>query len=245
MHEVVSLWRPGSVPRNCQRSCKQDFRQCITVRLQERHGISNNWQLDCLLNSLFRVGTQKQSKLRITGPLWGEWVDFTHKRPVMWKVLPWEMRGIMTSSNGNIFRVTGHLWGESSHWWIPLAKVSDMELWCFLWSVPEQTAQQTIWPVDIPYVLGIHDQDYKKYCVSIMMGEYSFKTYVSEADIWDMDNVISSHSSLGCNYFIHALDACLWRSSHQLWRYIYSGGGAIRHSCPGLTQYWQNCHCTL
>ena len=34
----------------------------------------------------------------------------------------------MTSSNGNIFRVTAHLWGESAgHWWIPLTKASDAE----------------------------------------------------------------------------------------------------------------------
>ena len=26
---------------------------------------------------------------------------------------------MMTPSNGNIFRVTGPLWGESSHWWSP------------------------------------------------------------------------------------------------------------------------------
>ena len=33
---------------------------------------------------------------------------------------------MMTSSNGNIFRVTGPLWVESTgHWWIPLAKASD------------------------------------------------------------------------------------------------------------------------
>ena len=37
----------------------------------------------------------------------------------------------MTSSNGNIFRVTGSLCG-----WIPRAKSSDRELWCFLWSAP-------------------------------------------------------------------------------------------------------------
>ena len=41
----------------------------------------------------------------------------------------------MTSSNGNIFRVTGHLCGEfTCHRWIPLTKASDAELWCFLWS---------------------------------------------------------------------------------------------------------------
>ena len=41
---------------------------------------------------------------------------------------------MMTSSNGNIFRVIGPLWGESTgHRWIPLTKASDAELWCFLW----------------------------------------------------------------------------------------------------------------
>ena len=35
----------------------------------------------------------------------------------------------------NIFRVTGHLCGEfTDNRWIPLTKVSDAELWCFLWS---------------------------------------------------------------------------------------------------------------
>ena len=50
----------------------------------------------------------------------------------------------MTSSNGNIFRVIGPLWGESTgHRWIPLTKASDAELWCFLWSAPEQTIERT------------------------------------------------------------------------------------------------------
>ena len=39
---------------------------------------------------------------------------------------------MMTSSNGNIFRVTGHLCGEfTGPRWIPRAKASDAELWCF------------------------------------------------------------------------------------------------------------------
>ena len=34
--------------------------------------------------------------------------------------------------NGNIFRITGPLWGEFTvHWWIPLTKASDAELWGF------------------------------------------------------------------------------------------------------------------
>ena len=51
----------------------------------------------------------------------------------------------MTSSNRNIFRVTGPLWGESTdHRWIPLTKARDAELWFFLLSAPEQTVEQTI-----------------------------------------------------------------------------------------------------
>ena len=39
---------------------------------------------------------------------------------------------IMASSNGNIFRVTGPLWWESTgHRWSPPAEASDVELWCF------------------------------------------------------------------------------------------------------------------
>ena len=52
---------------------------------------------------------------------------------------------IMTSSNENVFRLTGPLWGESTgHQWIPLAKASNAELWYLLRSAPKQTAQQTI-----------------------------------------------------------------------------------------------------
>ena len=47
---------------------------------------------------------------------------------------------MMTSSNGNLFRVTGHLCGEfTGHWWNPHAKASDAKLW----SVPEWTGKQS------------------------------------------------------------------------------------------------------
>ena len=40
---------------------------------------------------------------------------------------------VMTSSNGNIFRVTSHLCGEfTGPRWIPRTRASDAELWCFL-----------------------------------------------------------------------------------------------------------------
>ena len=79
--------------------------------------------------------------------IWGAWslyfaVDPTFV-PKSWLVqlITWsnENFSMMTSSNGNTFRVTGPLWGESTgHRWIPLTKASDAELWCFPWSAPEQ-----------------------------------------------------------------------------------------------------------
>ena len=55
----------------------------------------------------------------------------------------WEQTSIMiVSSNGNIFRVTGPLWVESTaHRWIPHTKASDVKLWCFHWTAPEQTVE--------------------------------------------------------------------------------------------------------
>ena len=45
---------------------------------------------------------------------------------------------MMTSSNGSIFRVTGHLCGEfTGHRWFLHTKASDAELWCFLLSAPD------------------------------------------------------------------------------------------------------------
>ena len=53
-------------------------------------------------------------------------------RRIDFVVYGWQLQPMMTSSSGNIFRVTSLLWGEStSHRWIPLTKASDAELWCF------------------------------------------------------------------------------------------------------------------
>ena len=52
---------------------------------------------------------------------------------------------MMTSSNGNIFRVTGHLcWEFTGPRWILRTKASDAEVWCSLWSTSESTVEQTI-----------------------------------------------------------------------------------------------------
>ena len=49
----------------------------------------------------------------------------------------------MTSSKGNIFRVTGPLWGESTgHRWIPPIKVSDV-----VYYMQGNKGDCKIWPV--------------------------------------------------------------------------------------------------
>ena len=53
---------------------------------------------------------------------------------------------MMTSSNGNIFRITGHLCGEfTGHRWILHTKASDTELWSFLWSASEYRSSKQSW----------------------------------------------------------------------------------------------------
>ena len=53
---------------------------------------------------------------------------------------------MMTSLNGNIFRVTDHWCGEFNfHRWVPRTKASDAELWCFLWSAPAKRLSEHSW----------------------------------------------------------------------------------------------------
>ena len=60
--------------------------------------------------------------------------------------------------HGNIFRVTSRR--------IPLKKASDAELWCFLWSAPEQTVEQTIETLVLRCYPAHHD-------VTVMMPDFS------------------------------------------------------------------------
>ena len=71
-------------------------------------------------------------------------VDYTQKHGRDWIWIFLSTQCMMTSSNGNIFCVTGPLWRESTgHRWIPHTKASDAELRSFLWSAPDQTIEQT------------------------------------------------------------------------------------------------------
>ena len=57
-------------------------------------------------------------------------------------VVLWLQDHMMTSSNGNIFRITGLLCGEFTDLrWIPRTKASNADLWYFLWSAPNWTVE--------------------------------------------------------------------------------------------------------
>ena len=79
------------------------------------------------------INAEKRQAITLTNALWG--FAGTSDDAVMRLVISFIMT---TSSNGNIFRVTGPLCGEfTGYRWIPLTKASDTELWYFLWSAPE------------------------------------------------------------------------------------------------------------
>ena len=107
----------------------------------ERHGVSDHQLIKGLFSISFRLTSKKHqmSSLLVhrvgNPPVTG---GSPHKGPVE---LPWTIEAksehMMTSSNGNVFRVTGPLFGEfTGHRWIPRTKAIDAELWCFLWSAP-------------------------------------------------------------------------------------------------------------
>ena len=69
---------------------------------------------------------------------WRMWVKRSHGVQPQRNKVQKNLVNMMTSSNGNIFRVTGYLCGGfTGPRWIPRTKASDAELWCFLWSASE------------------------------------------------------------------------------------------------------------
>ena len=76
---------------------------------------------------------------RISRPLELAWLSLQSLDSTWWNIMRACGDGLaywltmVTSSNGNIFCVTGPLCGEefTGHWWIPLTIASDAELWCF------------------------------------------------------------------------------------------------------------------
>ena len=90
------------------------------------------------------------------------------------------------SSNGNIFWVTGSLWGEStSHRWIPLTKASDAEFWCFLWCTTEEIIEQNDWDTSDLRRLGVHcDVTVMQSCTLGLFQCHHFALPIYEIPLW-------------------------------------------------------------
>ena len=111
-------------------------------RHDERDEVPNDRRLDCLLNrcsgedqrkyrgsaSLACEGNPPVKRIYLTnGQIYGKCFY------LMTSSWSWLNGFMMTSSNADIFCVTGPLCGDfTGHLWIPLTKASDGELWCFL-----------------------------------------------------------------------------------------------------------------
>ena len=118
----------------------------ITVRhitLQWRHMSAMATQISFQItgNFIFLQLARQQRKRQSSALL-----IFCEENQAVADGFPWQMtsteeiflyhdliRDMMTSSNGNIFRITGLLCGEfTGQRWIPRTKASDAELWCFV-----------------------------------------------------------------------------------------------------------------
>ena len=107
----------------------QERRNPIVNALELRVSCTNPSKWASELRNTFIIDGLRTSKMERVSKQWRHHV-YTNDRPLNTGAYIYIM---MTSSNGNIFRVTGPLWGESTgHRWIPFTKASDTELWCFL-----------------------------------------------------------------------------------------------------------------
>ena len=113
------------------------FHNCDTVK----HLLNGIWELPLIgVNQLLWPDFKIQNKCSVCGKVTREKLHGTIsiwryrlaiKGILIIRIMRSQYR-MMTSSNGNMFRVTGHLCGEfTGHRWIPLTKASDAELLMF------------------------------------------------------------------------------------------------------------------
>ena len=100
---------------------------------------------------------------------------------ICWKIM-------MPSSNGDIFRTTGPLCGEStSDRWILFTKAMDAELWCFLWYEPEETYEQKIeTPVILRRYRAHYDVTAMRRCHGLMVyGHHCAHSHIYAILCWN------------------------------------------------------------
>ena len=113
----------SSSSRKCNGGLKSwhELYICMQVNLSKHHSVDR-----CVLILIIYISTSYQSGC-MKG--YSYWLHLYSPLSLFIQIY-----FMITSSNGNIFRVTGPLLGEfTGHWWTPLTKASDAELWCFLW----------------------------------------------------------------------------------------------------------------
>ena len=114
-------------------------------RHNERHGVSNHRYLDCLLNRLLkRISKTHQSSasLAFVSGFRSQRASDGENVSLWWRhhihgVVSW--RGV-----------------------VPLKKASYAELWCFLWSAPEQTVEQTICHILLWFGIGQQTRQHQR-----------------------------------------------------------------------------------
>ena len=113
--------------------------QWVSVWISEFTTLDFEWQTNrfsALLTQFSSETAQVETSLLMERPcvVLTDGNDWTYKVLIL---VSWPS-SMLTSSNGNIFRDTGHVCGEfTGHRWIHRTKASDAELWCFLWSASE------------------------------------------------------------------------------------------------------------
>ena len=122
MMHIYQFWYITN--RASRNNCRWNAKHDPTVLIQKMS--STKWGTLCLgLNNISRMTRIVTACLVID--------SYTNSGMISQDVIKW-----------NICRVTGPLRGESNgHRWIPLTKASGAELWCFLWSAPDETVEQT------------------------------------------------------------------------------------------------------
>ena len=125
----------------------------------------------------------------------------------------------MTSSNRNIFRFIGLLCGEfTGHLWIPHAKASDAELWCFLLSAPEPTVEQTM------ETLVIGDATALIYYMIVMIWTPGDSRVVTVTDIQvtkECPLLAYQAGDMGCLFWARSMGKALYCPNCIVWKRCY------------------------
>ena len=107
---------------------------------------------------------------------------------------------MMTSSNGKkIPRYWPFTREITGHWWIPITKTSDTELWCSIWSAPEQTAEQTI---------GDLRNHRAHYDVTVMSRPFCRRYFGDHKVLWYLHCICRHCKFTRCTHLI-----CAWTST--------------------------------